>query len=451
MTDKDLLNLILEDSKTEYLQQKHDEWEQRQFDKSDSSDWQNNGAHSIGPAGVKTQNLDNIYTIPKVREETPLEREEREKEIELITKILPEFENKVRVYLSKDQSIEDNTIPKTLSKINDYINLLKQIKKGQLAIKHNPNEYKTILDKDREKAELHNQLSQLSKEILASNSNDEEFNQLLRDFKSIRDDLSKLRKYSDYDKDIDNTTKRAVAGFKSELINLIPSLFFKLKGNWIIGSNDNLQDIEKAIKNTEFSKLVDLLNTQHKSLTIEKYRLAKLSEGIYDRKEIWSIYNTCNRENMPILEAKTLTLKLSPEEQEKIRYRLNPTLQHKLILTMLSNNQETVSENDKNKVEHFIKKFLIPVAILTNLQYCVNNFNTNQGKAMDTVKEEFSVINELLEKGKNYNLNDSDKEVINNLSELMIEYIDDDLKRIRNFNRKIELHKEYEKQQYGRN
>ena len=35
------------------------------------------------------------------------------------------------------------------------------------------------------------------------------------------------------------------------------------------------EDIEKAIKNTEFSKLVDLLNTQHKSLTIENQHNGK--------------------------------------------------------------------------------------------------------------------------------------------------------------------------------
>ena len=56
---------------------------------------------------------------------------------------------------------------------------------------------------------------------------------------------------------------------------------------------------------------------------------------------------------MPILEAKTLTLKLSPEEQEKIRYRLNPTLQHKLILTMLMIYVEYLTDLRALKILYF--------------------------------------------------------------------------------------------------
>lgn len=481
MTDKDLLNLILEDSKTEYLQQKHDEWEQRQFDKNDISDWQDNGVHSVGPVGIKTQNLDNIYAGYKNKnqvepEETEADKERKEKELKTVNFLIPELEKNVSIALGDKLYDDEKDYKHVKDLLSEYIKLLKQIQHGGLNVKFRSSEYNKI--KDRERAELDYKLSDIANNQLKQYVNDPRFSELLNSFRDVHNTISKMSFFKGYNPNELSVSKQN--GFREAFLAMLLGLNFKLHSDKLLPLEAALSNIEKKekiidfVQKTDFNNLIEYSDNQHKKLNGMKYGMLNLLNNKYDGKEIWNYYLDLKKnieiENIPITitEAEgTLSLKLDPDRKERIMARWNQEaadlearsqnkkvikvsthelfIQERILESYLKNSP--ITDEQTKQASKFVETYLLPSKLIKNISIAYNSFNSS---VSDEVKNQFSDLDRLQKEANKFQLTEVDKEQCENLAKLMILYLDEDLKAIKDLKHAYEVAKNSENKALGR-
>lgn len=474
---KDLIKLILENDYDGTGEKKS--WEQIQIDKMDTRDWQN--SERIGPAGIKTQNLDNIYAGYKNKnqvepEETEADKERKEKELKTVNFLIPELEKKVNISLGDKLYDDEKDYKHVKDLLSEYIKLLKQIQHGGLNVKFKSSEYNKI--KDRERAELDYRLSDIANNQLKQYANDPRFSELLNSFRDVHNTISKMSFFKGYNPNELSVGKQD--RFREKFLAMVLGLNFKLHSDKLLPLEATLSNTEKEekiidfIQKTDFNNLIEYGDNQHKKLNGIKYGILNLLDNKYDGKEIWNYYLDLKKnigiENIPITitEAEgTLSLKLDPDRKERIMARwdqeardLEAKSQNKKVITVstpeLLIQDRTLEAYLKNKpltdeqikqASQFVEIYLLPSKLIKNISMAYNTFNSN---VPDEIKNQFSDLDRLQTEADKFQLTDIDREQCENLAQLMVAYLDEDLTTIKNLKQEVELAKNTEKASMGR-